>query len=175
VHTVTRSSLYSFDFEMGDMAQREGSPTALVMGGREWAMLLALAVLWGSSFFFFKIMVAALSPFTVVLGRVGISALILNVWLVLRRDYMPASARSWGAFVIMGLLNNVIPFTLILVGETHIASGLASILNATRPIFTVLAAHWLTANERLTWGKIAGVVAGFAGVALLVGGTRSRG
>jgi hypothetical protein len=64
VHTVTRSSLYSFDFEMGDMAQREGSPTALVMGGREWAMLLALAVLWGSSFFFFKIMVAALSPFS---------------------------------------------------------------------------------------------------------------
>lgn len=69
----------------------------------------------------------------------------------------------------MGLLNNVIPFTLIVVGETHIASGLASILNATTPIFTVLAGHWLTANERLTWGKIVGVVAGFAGVAVLIG------
>jgi drug/metabolite transporter (DMT)-like permease len=151
------------------MAQRESSPTAPAMGGREWAMLLSLAVLWGSSFFFFKVMVAALPPFTVVLGRVGLSALILNVWLVLRRDYMPASARSWGAFLVMGLLNNVIPFTLIVFGETRISSGLASILNATTPIFTVLAAHWLTTNERLTLGKIAGVVAGFAGVAVLIG------
>lgn len=151
------------------MAQQENGQTTPVMGGREWVMLLSLAALWGSSFFFFKVMVAALPPFTVVLGRVGLSALILNVWLVLRRDYMPASARSWGAFMIMGLLNNVIPFTLIVFGETRIASGLASILNATTPIFTVLAAHWLTANERLTLGKIAGVVAGFAGVAVLIG------
>ncbi len=132
-------------------------------------MLLTLAVLWGSSFFFFKVMVAALPPFTVVLGRVGLSALILNVWLVLRRNYMPTSARAWGTFVAMGVLNNVIPFTLIVFGETRIASGLASILNATTPIFTVLAAHWFTANERLTLGKIAGVVAGFAGVAVLIG------
>lgn len=151
------------------MAQQENGQTTPVMGGREWVMLLSLAALWGSSFFFFKVMVAALPPFTVVLGRVGLSALILNAWLVLRRDYMPASARSWGAFMIMGLLNNVIPFTLIVFGETRIASGLASILNATTPIFTVLAAHWLTANERLTLGKIAGVMAGFAGVAVLIG------
>lgn len=151
------------------MAQRESGSTALVMGGREWAMLLSLAVLWGSSFFFFKVMVAALPPLTVVLGRVGLSALILNVWLVLRRDSMPASARSWGAFVVMGLLNGVIPFTLIAFGETRISSGLASILNAATPIFTVLAAHWLTVNERLTLGKIAGVAAGFAGVAVLIG------
>ncbi|HTQ72249.1 MAG TPA: DMT family transporter [Acidocella sp.] len=132
-------------------------------------MLLALAALWGSSFFFFKVMVAALPPFTVVLGRVGFSALILNMWLVLRRDYMPVSVRTWGAFVVMGVLNNVIPFTLIVFGETRIASGLASILNATTPMFTVLAAHWLTANERLTVGKVAGVVTGFLGVAVLIG------
>jgi drug/metabolite transporter (DMT)-like permease len=151
------------------MARQDSRPPAPMMGGREWAMLLSLAVLWGSSFFFFKVMVAALPPFTIVLGRVGLSALILNVWLVLRRDYMPASARSWGAFVVMGLMNNVIPFTLIVFGETRIASGLASILNATTPIFTVLAAHWLTTNERLTLGKIIGVAAGFAGVAVLIG------
>jgi drug/metabolite transporter (DMT)-like permease len=154
---------------MDSMAQRETNPAAPAMGGREWVMLLLLAALWGSSFFFFKIMVAALPPFTIVLGRVGLSALILNAWLVLRRDYMPASTRSWGAFMVMGLLNNVIPFTLIAFGETRIASGLASILNATTPIFTVLVAHWLTANERLTSGKIAGAVACFAGVAVLVG------
>ncbi len=139
------------------------------MGYREWIMLLTLAALWGSSFFFFKVMVAALPPFTVVLGRVGLAALILNVWLALRRDYMPMTVRTWGAFVVMGMLNNVIPFTLIVFGETRISSGLASILNATTPMFTVLAAHWLTANEKLTFGKFAGIVVGFFGVAVLIG------
>ena len=114
-------------------------------------------------------MVAALPPFTVVFGRVGLAALILNLWLVLRRDYMPTSIRTWAAFVAMGVLNNIIPFTLIVFGETRISSGLASILNATTPMFTVLAAHWLTANEKLTFGKFAGVVIGFAGVAVLIG------
>ncbi len=146
--------------------QQTNQTASPVMGGKEWIMLLTLAALWGSSFFFFKVMGAALPPLTVVLGRVGLAALILNVWLALRRDYMPTSARTWGAFVAMGMLNNVIPFTLIVLGERRISSGLASILNATTPMFTVLAAHWLTANERLTFGKFAGVVTGFAGVAV---------
>jgi drug/metabolite transporter (DMT)-like permease len=149
------------------MTQNSGAAPA--MGGRECAMLLALAALWGSSFFFFKIMAATLPPLTVVLGRVGLAALILNVWLALRRDFMPTSARTWGAFVFMGLLNNIVPFTLIVFGETRISSGLASILNATTPMFTVLAAHWLTANEKLTFAKAAGVVVGFVGVAVLIG------
>ena len=68
-------------------------------------MLLALAVLWGSWFFFFKVLVAALPPFTVVLARVGIAALLLNAWLAIRRDFMPTSARTWAAYVAMGLLN----------------------------------------------------------------------
>ncbi|MDQ2744514.1 MAG: DMT family transporter, partial [Chloroflexota bacterium] len=88
-------------------------------------------------------------PFTVVLGRVGIAAVILNLWLLLRRDFMPASPRLWFSFIIMGLLNNVIPFSLIAFGETRISSGVASILNATTPMFTVLAAHLLTSNEKL--------------------------
>jgi drug/metabolite transporter (DMT)-like permease len=141
---------------------------ALVMGGREWVMLVALVVLWGGSFFFFKVLVTELPPFTVVLGRVGLAAIILNLWLVLRRDFMPASPQLWGAFVVMGLLNNVIPFSLIVFGEMRISSGLASILNATTPLFTVLVAHMLTANEKLTPGKITGVLIGFAGVAVLV-------
>jgi drug/metabolite transporter (DMT)-like permease len=141
---------------------------APVMGGPEWAMLLALATLWGGSFFFFKVLVAALPPFTIVLGRVGLAAVILNLWLVLRGDFMPVSPRLWSAFVVMGLLNNVIPFSLIVFGEARISSGLASILNATTPIFTVLAAHALTTNEKLTTGKVAGVMTGFAGVGVLV-------
>lgn len=132
-------------------------------------MLLALAALWGGSFFFFKVLIAELPPFTIVLGRVGLASIILNVWLVLRRDPIPASPRLWVAFIIMGLLNNVIPFSLIVFGETRISSGLASILNATTPMFTVLVAHVATANETLSRGKIAGVIVGFAGVAALVG------
>ncbi len=142
---------------------------APMMKLHEWSMLLALAVLWGGSFFFFKILVAELPPFTVVLGRVGLAAVILNMWLMLRRDPMPASPQLWASFTAMGLLNNVIPFSLIVFGETRISSGVASILNATTPMFTVVVAHMLTANEKLTRGKLAGVMIGFAGVAVLVG------
>lgn len=141
---------------------------APVMGCREWVMLLALAVLWGGSFFFFKRLVAALPPFTIVLGRVGLAAVILNLWLALRRDFLPASPLLLADFIVMGVLNNVIPFSLIVFGEARISSGLASILNATTPMFAVLAAHMLTANENLTSGKFVGVMVGFAGVAALV-------
>jgi drug/metabolite transporter (DMT)-like permease len=126
---------------------------ALVMGTREWMLLLVLSALWGGSFFLFKVLVAELPPFTVVLGRVGLAALLLNVFLLLRRDPMPASPRLWGSFIVMGILNNVVPFTLIVWGEIRISSGLAAILNATTPIFTVLAAHVLTHNEKLTGTK----------------------
>ena len=151
------------------MGLRQNNPVELAMGRREWLMLVSLAAIWGGSFFFFKIMLAALPPFTVVFGRVGLAAVIMNLWLWLRRDYMPASTRTWGAFLVMGLLNNVIPFTLIVIGETRISVGLASILNATTPMFTVLVAHWLTASEKLTLGKLSGVVIGLAGVAVLIG------
>lgn len=114
---------------------------APTMGCREWGMLLILAVLWGGSFFFYKVLVTELPPFTVVLGRVGLAAVVLNLWLGVRRDLMPAAPRLWAGFIIMGLLNNVIPFSLIVFGETRISSGLASILNATTPIFRVLVAH----------------------------------
>jgi drug/metabolite transporter (DMT)-like permease len=139
------------------------------MGRLEWAMLLALAALWGGSFFFFKVLLEALPPLTVVLGRVGLAAIILNLWLALRRDFMPRSLGLWSAFLVMGLLNNVIPFSLIVFGETRISSGLASILNAMTPIFTVLIAHLLTTNEKLTPRKAMGVALGFVGVMVLIG------
>lgn len=163
------STLASGFQEQEIMDRQAGSPAAPVMGGREWGMLLSLATLWGGSFFFFKVLVVALPPFTVVLARVGLSALILNAWLALRHDGIPTSPRTWGAFVVMGLLNNVIPFTLIAFGEIRISSGLASILNATTPMFAVLVAHWLTESERLSLGKAAGVAIGFTGVAVLIG------
>ena len=141
----------------------------LRMGPREWALLLVLSALWGGSFFFFKVLVAEVPPFTVVLGRVGIAAVALNLFLLLKRDRMPRDIGLWGGFLILGLLNNVIPFSLIVFGETRISSGLASILNAATPVFTVLAAHACTANEKLNWNKAAGVLCGFAGVAVLIG------
>ncbi|MCW6508490.1 DMT family transporter [Lichenifustis flavocetrariae] len=139
------------------------------MGGREWALLLALSGLWGGSFFFFKVLVTELPPFTVVLGRVGLAALALHLVILARGERMPAEPRLWLAFLGMGLLNNVIPFTLIVFGETRISSGLAAVLNATTPVFGVVVAHCLTTDEKMTRGKIAGVVFGFLGVTVLIG------
>ena len=147
----------------------------LRMGTAEWSLLILLSVLWGGSFFFYKVLVAVLPPLTVVLGRVGVAALILNAWLLARGDWMPRSRRLWTQFLVMGLLNNVVPFSLIAFGEVRIASGLASILNATTPIFTVIAAHGLTDNEKATAGRLVGVLFGFAGTAVLVGPAAMRG
>jgi drug/metabolite transporter (DMT)-like permease len=142
---------------------------SLHMGRTEWVMLLLLSCFWGGSFFFFKILSTALPPFTIVLGRVGIAALALNLYLLARGDFMPCSLKLWGSFLVMGILNNVIPFTLIVFGETRIDSGLASILNASTPVFAILSAHMLTQNEKLSWNKGLGVAFGFAGVTLLIG------
>ena len=142
---------------------------SLHMGRTEWVLLLLLSCFWGGSFFFFKILTTALPPFTIVLGRVGIAALALNLYLLARRDFMPSSLALWRSFLVMGILNNVIPFTLIVFGETRIDSGLASILNASTPVFAILSAHMLTQNEKLSWNKGLGVAFGFAGVTLLIG------
>ena len=139
------------------------------MSARYWGLLLLLALLWGSSFFFYKILVAVLPPVTVVLGRVGIAAVAMNLWLLAQGTVMPRSARLWARFLLLGLLNNVIPFVLIAWGETRITSGMASILNATTPIFMVAVAHFGTDDEKLSWGKIAGIVLGIMGVMVLVG------
>jgi drug/metabolite transporter (DMT)-like permease len=144
-------------------------PTAPTMGAREWSLLVLLSVLWGVSFYFFKVLIAELPTLTIVLGRVGLAALLLNLLILLKGDSMPASPRLWGAFFVMGLLNNVVPFILIVWSEIRISSGLASILNATTPIFAVLAAHFATSNEKLNWPKGVGVLFGFLGVVVLMG------
>jgi len=125
--------------------------------------------LWGATFFFWKVLVEHLPPFTVVFGRVAIAALVLNLVLALRGEMLPLTPTAWRRFAIMALLNNVVPFALIAYGETQIASGIASILNATTPVFTVLAAHVLTDDEKLTPLRILGVGMGFLGVVVLVG------
>src|SRR5215204_4829340 len=140
-----------------------------VMGPVEWALLLVLALLWGGSFFFSKVAVGELPPLTVVLCRVVLAALALNLAVMLSGRRAPADPRLWGSFFVMGLLNNVIPFSLIFWGQTQIASGLAAILNATTPLFTVLVAHVATKDEKLSASRLSGVLLGIMGVAVMIG------
>ncbi len=140
------------------------------MNLREWGMILTLAAIWGGSFFFVEIALAAVPPFTIVACRVGIAALILFAVLRLRGQTLSRDPVIWTAFLVMGLLNNAIPFSLIVWGQSHIASGLAAILNATTPLFTVVVAHFLTSDERLTPARSTGVVIGLIGVCVMIGG-----
>lgn len=144
------------------MASRPMSPV-------EWGLLIALSLLWGGSFLFNGILVRELPPFTIVTARVALAALALWAIVRLSGHAVPRSREAWFAFFGMGVLNNIIPFSLIVWGQTHIASGLASILNATTPLFAVIVAHVLTEDEKMTGGRLAGVLVGFLGVALMIG------
>jgi drug/metabolite transporter (DMT)-like permease len=145
------------------------------MSAKNWGLLLLLALLWGSSFLFYKILVAVLPPVTVVLGRVGLAAIAMNLWLLAEGQVIGLRHGLWRRFLLLGFLNNVLPFILIAWGETRIDSGLASILNATTPIFMVAVAHWGTEDEKLSWSKIIGVACGILGVMVLVGFDAFRG
>lgn len=146
------------------------------MGAAEWSALLLLSALWGGSFFLFKVLVdAGLPPFTIVLARVGMAALVLLGVVYASGRRMPGSPRVWRSFVTMGALNNLIPFALIVFGETALDSGVAAIFNATTPIFGVLLAPLFARDERLTGAKIGGVLLGLAGVAVLIGPAALRG
>jgi drug/metabolite transporter (DMT)-like permease len=151
------------------VAERPAQAVNHIMSAGEWAMLLALSLLWGSSFFFAGIAVTALPPLTIVTLRVGLAAVILNIALRLMRLAMPGDRRVWAAFLAMGLLNNVIPFCLIVWSQTHIGSGLAAILNATTPLLTAIVAHLCTDDEKLTGNRVAGVLVGFGGVVVMIG------
>lgn len=139
------------------------------MNARVWAMLILLSMLWGGSFFFVGIVVTDLPPLTIVALRVGIAAITLWIIALMIGLRPPKEVRVWGAFLGMGLLNNVVPFALIVWGQTQIASGLASILNAATPIFAVLVAGMLLPDERVTPLKLAGVGIGFVGVVVMIG------
>jgi drug/metabolite transporter (DMT)-like permease len=139
------------------------------MSAADWLLLVGLSLLWGGSFFFAKIAVLELPPLTVALGRVAIAAAILLTLARATAVALPGTLADWQPYALMGLLNNVLPFTLLFWGQTHIPSGLAAILNATTPLFTVLVAHVATADEKLTAPRLAGLAAGFAGVVVMIG------
>lgn len=151
--------------------QGEAMPTrpVMAMGATEWGFLLALSILWGGTYFFAKVAVAALPPLTVVLVRVAIAAVALLAVVKASGLGVPRNAHLWRTFLVMGAINNVVPFGLLFWAQTEIASGLAAILNATTPLFTVLFAQVAAPGERLTLARLGGVLCGCLGVTLLVG------
>ena len=139
------------------------------MNRGDWLILGTLAVIWGGAFFFIGVAVKHVHPLTYVWLRLTIAAAAMWIFLRFKGEKLGLPASAWGAILLLALLNNALPFTLFGWGQTHIASGLASILNATTPIWGVVVAHVLTDDERLTPRKIAGVVLGFGGVATMIG------
>ena len=135
----------------------------------EWGMLLLLSLFWGGSFFFVGVAVKELPPLTIVALRVSLAALILLLCAPVLGVVLPRRREILMAFLGMGLLNNAIPFCLIVWGQTQLASGVASILNATTPLFTVLAGHFLSSEDRLTPLRLGGALCGLAGVAAMIG------
>ena len=141
----------------------------IVMNRREWAILLILALIWGAAFFFIHVAVAHVAPLTYVWLRLTIAAAGLLVWMRWKGEKLSLPLPVWGAMIVLALLNNVLPFALFGWAQQHIASGLASILNATTPIWGVVVAHIATSDERMTPAKLLGVTIGFAGVATMIG------
>ena len=136
---------------------------------RAWAELALLAVVWGGSFLGFGLAVREIPTFTIVAFRVTGGALVLWAYVYWRGLAMPWSSKAWLCFLGMGLLNNVIPFSLIAWGQLLVPSGLASIFNASTAIFGVLLAALFFADEKLTARKMCGVVIGFCGVVTAIG------
>lgn len=139
------------------------------MSGRAWLELSFLSLIWGASFLSIRVALDEIGFLTAVAHRTGWAMLALWVFVVLKRLPVPTDPRVWGAFLVMGLLNNMIPFSLMAWGQLHIETGLTSILNAATAIFGVLAAALFFADERLTPRRLIGVILGFVGVATAVG------
>lgn len=139
------------------------------MSARDWAKLLLLGVIWGGSFFFVHIAVAEIAPLKLVLFRVMIAALALHVYLLVRGPSFRLALPLAGTLFGLALLNNVIPFSLIFAGQTEIGAGLASVLNATTPFWTLIIANMMTSDEKLNWNKLAGIALGIGGTAVMIG------
>ena len=143
--------------------------TQASMTGTAWLMMLALAAVWGGSFFFVEVALTEETPLTIVLHRVFWAVPVLGVVLWWKGLALPRDPRVWGAYLVMGALNNVIPFSLIVWGQKYLEGGLASILNGMTAMFGAVVAGMLLADERLTMNKIAGAGLGLVGVAVMIG------
>jgi drug/metabolite transporter (DMT)-like permease len=134
-----------------------------------WAMLVLLSLCWGASFFFIGVAVKELPTFTIVVARVGLAALVLWMVVLASGAVVPQTRTYWRSVTFMGLANCVLPFVLIVWGQSHVPSSLAAIFIATTPLFGIVIAHVRTADEPLTLPNVASVLFGFAGVVVLIG------
>jgi drug/metabolite transporter (DMT)-like permease len=166
---MKRADPQSFDRKHVGAADDTSAMIRSQMNGSDWLILLVLAVIWGGAFFFIGVAVRHVQPLTYVWLRLTIGAAGLWAYLIIRGEPFSLPRQVWGAILLLAVLNNALPFALFGWGQTHIASGLASILNATTPIWGVVVAHFLTRDERMTPRKIAGVLLGFGGVAVMIG------
>ena len=139
------------------------------MNRSDWLTLGILAFIWGGAFFFIGVAVRHVPPLTYVCMRLTIAAAAMWIYVRVRGEGLGLPRSAWGSIVLLAILNNALPFALFGWSQTHIASGLASILNATTPIWGVVVAHFLTQDERMSPRKIGGVLLGFGGVATMIG------
>lgn len=137
---------------------------------RDYFLLVVLAAIWGSSFMFIKLAVADIPPLTIAAMRIVIAAAVLIVVGRMRGLRLPRGRRVWMLFVVLAITGNAGPFFLISWGESHIDSAMAAILIAFVPLSTVILAHFMTRDERLTWPKALGVGLGLFGIVILLGG-----
>jgi len=140
-----------------------------IISGRAWAELLVLALIWGGSFLSIRLALNEIGPLTAVAHRCFWAMLVLWAIILIMRAPLPRSPKIWFGFLIMGLLNNALPFSLMAWGQLHIETGLTSILNASTAIFGVVVAAIFLADERITWRKATGVILGFSGVTIAIG------
>jgi len=138
------------------------------MNRADWAILLTLALIWGGAFFFIGVAVRHMPPLTYVWVRLTIASAGMLVFLKLKGEKLGLSRQLLGPVVILALMNNVLPFILFGWSQQHIASGLASILNATTPIWGVVVAHLFTRDEKMSAPRALGVLLGFGGVAMMI-------
>lgn len=139
-------------------------------GLKGWGGLIALALLWGGAFAFITVGVETLPPSVVAFGRLALAAVVLTVWAVAQKRYLPPlTDRRWLWFAGLGLFGNALPFTLIAIGQQTVPSGVAGILMGMTPLAIIMAAHFVLPGERINAWKGAGFLIGFSGIVLLTG------
>jgi len=135
---------------------------------KHWFVFILLGAIWSSSFMWIKIAVAEIGPMTLVAFRVLFGLLFGIAVILIQRVALPRSAKEWSPLLILGITNVAIPFFLISWGEQSIDSAVAAILDATVPLFTILIAHYLLHDDKMTVPKVLGLLMGFAGVVILM-------
>ena len=151
------------------MTHPQTAASSPAMSAKDWAMLLLLGTIWGGSFFFARVAVAEIPPLNLVLFRVGLAAIALHLYLAVAGPSFRLAMPMAGSFFVLALLNNVIPFSLMFMGQTELGAGAASIMNATTPFWTMILANMLTDDDKLSWNKGAGIVLGIAGTTVMIG------